>query len=763
MDRPLRIVGARTHNLRDVTLEVPSNRITVFTGPSGSGKSSLVFDTIAAESQRQLHETFPAFVRNRLPQYGRPEVDEIVNLTVAIVVDQSALGTNSRSTVGTATEIYGLLRLLFSRAGSPSVGSTPYLSFNDARGMCPRCEGLGMVRDVDVDRLIDPAESLNSGAILFPTYRPGTWRWKRYALSGLFDVDKPVGEYSEQEWELFVHVDSVKLDRPPQGFPKSGVYEGLLARFRRNYLNVDRDSLPPVVRQALAEVLTEASCPECEGTRLNAAARACRVGGVSITEVARWEMDRLGRWAEQLELPQLATVRAALVERTRAVLDVGLGYLSLDRATPTLSGGEAQRIKLVKHLGSSLTRLTYILDEPSSGLHPADIDRVLGLVRDIRDKGSTVLMVEHDRDVITAADHVVDIGPGSGSNGGEVVFTGNVKGLSTADTPTGRALRLPLTTPLSIRTPRGTIARDGLRSHNLHDVAVSIPLGVLTAVTGVAGSGKSTLVAAALRDAPCPVTIVDQSAIPRAPRSTPLTHLGIGDTVRRLFAAGTGVPVSMFSANSDGGCQTCRGLGYVELDLAYMDSVRSECDACGGTRFRPEALAARLDGASIADVLAMTIGEAAGFFHAEPKVRDALVGAVGVGLGYLPLGQSLATLSGGERQRLKLCDAFDDTEALLVLDEPTTGLHPLDIAGLLNCFTRFVDAGGTMVVIEHDAQVILAADWVIDVGPGAGRHGGRVVFAGTPADLVSSDTTTAKYLRRSRHLADEARAAGGRP
>jgi excinuclease UvrABC ATPase subunit len=744
----IHVVGAREHNLRNVTVDIPKGKITLFTGPSGSGKSSLVFDTIAAESQRQLNDTFPAFVRNRLPHHGQPDADAIQDLTVAILVDQRPLGTNSRSTIGTATEIYTLLRLLFSRAGTPHVGMTPYFSFNDPRGMCERCEGLGTVTDVNVSKLVDRSRSLDDGAITFPTFAPGTWRWKRYVLSGFFDRKKPLKDYTPGEWDLFLNTEEKKPDNPLPGFPATGVYEGLLPRFRRSYITVQRDSLPLKVREALEGLVEDQRCPVCGGARLNAAALACSIDGQSIATLSEMETEALLAWVRELKAGRVATVRDALLERLSALVGVGLGYLSLNRSTPSLSGGEAQRVKLVRHLGSSLTGITYVLDEPSAGLHPADVARLGNLLREIRDKGNTVLVVEHDLDVIEAADHVIDLGPGAGRSGGKVVFQGGLEELRDADTATGRALRDRITVPGHVRDPAGWIRATGLRANNLAGVSVAIPLGVLTAVTGVAGSGKSTLVREALPGSRSDVRYVDQSAPPGSRRSTLATYLGIGDAIRKRFAAGTGAPAALFSANSDGACPECHGLGFVEMDLAFMDTVRSTCESCGGRRFSPEALSHRLRGQTIADVLGLTAADSAGFFARDPEISASLRQLDAVGLGYLTLGQPVRTLSGGERQRLKLSTALDDPAGVYVLDEPTTGSHSSDIDRMLAELHRIVDSGRTVVVIEHEARVIARADWVIDMGPGAGNQGGHVLFEGAPADLLKADTPTALNLRR---------------
>jgi excinuclease UvrABC ATPase subunit len=744
----IHVVRAREHNLRNVTVDIPKGQITVFTGPSGSGKSSLVFDTIAAESQRQLNETFPAFVRNRLPHYGQPDADALQNLTVAIVVDQRPLGKNSRSTVGTATEIHTLLRLLFSRAGDPHVGPTPYFSFNDPHGMCKRCQGLGTVSDVSVEKLVDRSKSLDAGCILFPTFAPGTWRWQRYVFSGFFDRRKPLKDFTDKEWELFLYAEEKKPDNPLPDFPKTGFYEGLLPRFRRSYITVPRDGLPPKVRSAVDELVEDQRCPLCRGARLNAAALNSSINGETIATLSEMEAESLLGWLRDFPGGQVQTVRAALIERLSALAGVGLGYLSLNRSTPSLSGGEAQRVKMVRHLGSSLTGITYVLDEPSSGLHPADVARLGTLMGEIRDKGNTVLVVEHDLDVIALADHIIDLGPGAGHDGGRIVFEGSFQKLHETDTATGRAVRDRVNIPAHVRRPTDWLRAEHLRANNLADVSVAIPLGVLTVVTGVAGSGKSTLIREVLPRSRAGIRYVDQSAIPRSRRSVLTTYLGIGDAIRKRFAASSGAPAALFSANSEGACPECNGLGFIEMDLAFMDTVRVTCESCRGLRFNPEALSYELDTQSIADVLGMTVADAAGFFARDPEIGRSLGQLDAIGLGYLNLGQPLSSLSGGERQRLRLSSVLDDPAELYVLDEPTTGSHSSDIDRLLRVLDGIVDSGRSVVAIEHEPRVIARADWVIDMGPGAGNRGGRVLFEGTPVDLLKTATPTAQHLRR---------------
>jgi excinuclease UvrABC ATPase subunit len=744
----IRVLGARQNNLRDVTVEIPKGRLTVVTGVSGSGKSSLVFGTIAAESSRQLGETLPSFVRNRLPQHARPDVDALEHLSAAVVVDQRRIGGNARSTVGTATDIAPLLRLLYSRVATPHVGWSPAFSFNDPSGMCPRCEGLGTVADIDVERLVDRDRSLDQGAIRFSTFAPGTYRWKRYVHAGLFDRGKPLRDYRPDEWDTLMHARELTPPHPDPEFPRTGTYVGVLPRFRRDYLAGGHSRVPQRVRDEVERVVVRRHCPECGGARLNAAARAATIHGRTITDCGRLELAELTAFLRTIDDPVAAPLVRAAANRLDALVAVGLGYLCLDRATPTLSGGEAQRLTTVRHLGSSLSDLTYVLDEPSAGLHPHDVDRLVGLLRQLRDKGNTVLVVEHDRDVVAAADHVVDMGPGAGTDGGRVVYAGDVAGLRHAGTATGRALgRRPVLTRAP-RRPTGALRISGASVHNLRDVDVVIPRGVLTVVSGVAGSGKSTLATTVLPRAHPDVVVVDQSPPRGSRRSTPASYLGVLDPVRAAFAAAHGVAAALFSPNSDGACPACRGRGVIETDLAFLEPVSTVCEACGGSRFSDEALRHRLDGRTIAEVLALTVREAAEVLRGT-RARPALDRAARYGLGHLTLDRPLTTLSGGERQRIKLAAEPGVENGIVVLDEPTAGLHPEDVARLLGVLHGLVDRGGTVVVVEHDLDVVAQADRVIELGPGAGRDGGRVVFCGSPAELAETeDSITGEHLRR---------------
>ncbi|MEV0226069.1 excinuclease ABC subunit UvrA [Streptomyces sp. NPDC050704] len=745
----INVVGARENNLQDVTLRIPKGRLTVFTGVSGSGKSSVVFDTIAVESQRQLNETFTWFVRNRLPKYERPHAEAIEELSPAIVVDQKPVGGHSRSTVGTMTDVYSVIRVLFSRHGSPSAGPATAYSFNDPSGMCPECDGLGRTVRPDWDRILDPDRSLADGAILFPPFATGTWQGQAYTNTTELDPHKPVHRFSAAEREFLLRGrPGSKVTISGSGGTWSTDYEGLADRFERLYLKRDLSALSQKTRDQVQGFLAEGTCPECGGARLNAAALATRIGGLSIADCTRMEVSDLIAVLKDIDDPVATPVAAAAVASLERIEAIGLGYLSLDRETSTLSGGEGQRLKMVRHLGSSLTGMTYIFDEPTVGLHPRDVGRLGDLLLRLRDKGNTVLVVEHDPDVIALADHVVDMGPGAGADGGRVVFEGTPGELASADTPTGRGLHRRTEVKERPRRPTGGLWVKGADLHNLRDVTVEFPTGVLTAVTGVAGSGKSTLVSRVFTATHPEAVVVDQSSIGISGRSTPATYLGVMDTVRKVFARETGVEPGLFSFNSEGACGTCQGRGICYTDLAFMDPVTTTCPDCEGRRFKDEVLRLTVGGNSIADVLEMTADQALGFFE-DTGVRRRLRALRDVGLTYLTLGQPLSTLSGGERQRIKLATRLHRTGAVYVLDEPTTGLHMSDVAGLLRLLDRLVETGNTVLVVEHNLDVVAHADWVIDLGPDGGKDGGRVVFEGTPRRLLDADGSfTADHLRR---------------
>ncbi|MEU9832692.1 excinuclease ABC subunit UvrA [Streptosporangium sp. NPDC048047] len=742
----IEITGARQNNLRNVSLKIPKQRITVFTGVSGSGKSSLVFGTIAAESQRQLNETFPAFVRNRLPKYGRPDADHIEGLSAAVVIGQQRIGGNSRSTVGTVTDIHPLLRLLYSRIGTPPAGHSNAFSFNDPAGMCPECEGVGRKVALDLDRALDRTRSLNEGAILLPGFGVGTWYWKTYTASGLFDNDRPLTGYTPEEWDRFLYGGGTTVSMEMRSGTASQKFEGLVVKFDRLYVN--RDGEQTSRREEVMTFTSSQPCPACRGARLNPAALACRIDGRNIAELSAMEVRHLAEVIERIDGPVAAAVVPPLLDRLRHMAGIGLGYLTLDRPTATLSGGESQRIKMVKHLGSSLTDMTYVFDEPTIGLHPRDVANMSALLRALRDKGNTVLVVEHDRDVIEIADHVVDVGPRAGTHGGEIVYEGGVTGLREADTITGRHLRRVRPLKERFRAPTGELTVTGANVNNLRDVTVSFPTGVLTVVTGVAGSGKSSLVNEAFLTAYPKAVVVDQSAVGTSVRSTPATYTGLMTEIRRLFAAANGVNPALFSFNSEGACPACRGLGVVHVDLAFMDGITSVCETCHGRRFQEEVLRHTLRGRSISDVLEMTVSEAAGFLT-EPKPRRVLRSVEEVGLGHLTLGRPLSTLSGGECQRIKLAGELSRSGGVYVMDEPTTGLHMADVDRLIGIVDGLVDAGNTVIVIEHDLDVVKSADWVVDLGPGGGDQGGAVVFEGTPRALLeATGSVTAEELRR---------------
>ncbi|MEU8015526.1 excinuclease ABC subunit UvrA [Micromonospora parva] len=734
----IEVRGARENNLADVSVDIPKRRLTVFTGVSGSGKSSLVFGTIAAESQRMINETYSAFLQSFMPNLNRPDVDSLRNLSAAIVVDQERMGVNSRSTVGTATDAYAMLRILFSRLGQPSIGGAGAFSFNLPEGMCPTCEGLGRVSDLDINELVDVERSLNDGAITVPNFAVDSWYWQTIVGSGLFDPDVKLQDFTPQQWEDFLHKPATKIKVGSNNW----TYEGLAVKVKRLLLAKDRESMQPHIRAFVDRAVTFSSCADCGGTRLNAAALSSRIAGHTIADCSAMQISDLAAFVSTIDDPGAAPLVANLRDLLDSLVEIGLGYLSLDRESATLSGGEAQRVKMVRHLGSSLSDVTYVFDEPTVGLHPHDIARMNDLLLRLRDKGNTVLVVEHKPETIAIADHVVDLGPGAGTDGGRICFTGDVPGLRRSGTLTGRHLDHRVAVREAVRQPTGQLAIRKADLHNLRDVDVDIPLGVLTVVTGVAGSGKSSLIHGSLRGR-SEVVIVDQSPIRGSRRSNPATYSGLLDPIRTAFAKANGVKAALFSANSAGACPACKGIGLIYTDLAMMAGVASICERCEGRRFTDEVLTYTLRGKNISEVLAMSVTEAYAFFP-----HPILSRLVDVGLGYLSLGQPLTTLSGGERQRLKLAIHLAEKTTTYVLDEPTTGLHLADVDQLLALLDRMVDAGNTVIVIEHHQAVMAHADWLIDLGPGAGHDGGRIVFTGTPAELVATgDTLTARHLR----------------
>jgi excinuclease UvrABC ATPase subunit len=738
----IQVRGARENNLADVSLDVPKRRLTVFTGVSGSGKSSLVFGTIAAESQRMINETYTAFLQSFMPSIGRPDVDALHNLSAAIIVDQERMGANSRSTVGTATDAHTMLRIVFSRLGEPHVGTSGAFSFNLPEGMCPECEGLGKVTTIDVDAIVDRSKSLNEGAIDAPNYGVGTWYWQVLANSGLYPADKPIAEFTEQELHDFLHKPTTKLNIGGTNV----TYDGLIPKLQRTILSKDRESMQPHVRAFVDRAVTFATCPACRGARLNEAALGSRIRGVNIADCCAMQISDLAEFVHSIDDPSVAPLLATLRNTLDALVEIGLGYLSLDRESATLSGGESQRVKMVRHLGSSLTDITYVFDEPTVGLHPHDIQRMNTLLLQLRDKGNTVLVVEHKPETIAIADHVVDLGPGAGVHGGHVCYSGDVAGLRASGTLTGRHLDHRAKLRPEFRSPRGFLPITGARLNNLKDVSVDLPLGVLTVVTGVAGSGKSSLIHGSLRGRPDVVT-VDQSPIRGSRRSNPATYTGLLDSIRTAFARANGVKAALFSANSEGACGNCKGIGLVYTDLAMMAGVATVCEKCEGKRFTPEVLRYTLRGKNISEVLGMSVAEAREFFPSG-QAHAVLSRLHDVGLSYLSLGQPLTTLSGGERQRLKLAIHMAEKASTYVLDEPTSGLHLADVDQLLGLLDQLIDAGNTVIVIEHHLAVIAHADWIVDLGPGAGHDGGQVVFSGTPGDLVArADTLTARHLK----------------
>ncbi|GGV27328.1 ABC transporter [Streptomyces filipinensis] len=768
----IRVHGARENNLKDVSVELPKRRLTVFTGVSGSGKSSLVFDTIAAESQRLINETYSAFVQGFMPTLARPEVDVLDGITTAIIVDQQRMGADPRSTVGTATDANAMLRILFSRLGRPYIGSPKAFSFNVASvsgagavtverggqqvkerrsfsitgGMCRRCEGRGSVSDLDLTQLYDDSLSLNEGALTVPGYKSGGWNHRLYTESGLYDADKPIREFTKRELQDFLYREPVRMKIAGINM----TYEGLVPRIQKSMLAKDREGMQPHIRAFVDRAVTFATCPECEGTRLTEAARSSKIEGVSIADACAMQISDLAEWVRSLAEPSVAPLLDSLRHTLDSFVEIGLGYLSLDRPAGTLSGGEAQRVKMIRHLGSSLTDVTYVFDEPTIGLHPHDIQRMNELLLRLRDKGNTVLVVEHKPEAIAIADHVVDLGPGAGTAGGTVCFEGTVEDLRASGTLTGRHLDDRAAVKDAVRKPTGALEIRGATTHNLCDVDVDIPLGVLCVVTGVAGSGKSSLVHGSI-PAREGVVSIDQTPIRGSRRSNPATYTGLLEPVRKAFAKANGVKPALFSANSEGACPTCNGAGVVYTDLAMMAGVATTCEECEGKRFQASVLEYTFGGRDIAQVLAMSVAEAEEFFGAGeahiPAAHKILDRMADVGLGYLTLGQPLTTLSGGERQRLKLATHMADKGGVYVLDEPTTGLHLADVEQLLALLDRLVDSGKSVIVVEHHQAVMAHADWIIDLGPGAGHDGGRVVFEGTPAELVAARATvTGEHL-----------------
>ena len=743
----IHVVGAREKNLKNIDVKIPKKKITVFTGVSGSGKSSLVFDTIAAESQRQLNETYSSFIRHRLPHYGQPKIDAIKNLSVAIIIDQKRIGGNARSTVGTITDIYSLLRLLFSRIGKPFIGYSNAFSFNNPSGMCPKCDGLGRINTIDIERLLDRNKSLNEGAILFPTFEPGGWRLKRYIHSGFFDNDKKIKDFTDDELELLLYKSDIKVRTSDPEWPKTSLYEGLIPRIERSFIKKEGGESTKYKRQ-IDRIVIKEICPVCGGTRLNQTVLQCKINNKNIADCVKMQITDLLDFISTIQDPKAETMVTAITNQLEHLVSIGLGYLNLSRETSTLSGGESQRIKMVRQLGSSLTDLTYIFDEPSIGLHPHDVNKIKTLLKLLRDKGNTVLIVEHDPDIIKIADHIVDMGPQAGKNGGKIMYEGDINGLVNLDTTTGKYLSAQTQLKKGVRNPNGSLSLKDANLHNLKDISVSIPKGVMTVVTGVAGSGKSTLINHVLPKFYPETIFIDQKPIRTSKRSNIATFTGIFDIIRKLFSKANNVRPALFSFNSQGACPNCKGLGVTYTDLAFMDTVVNVCEVCQGNRFVDEALSYKLRGKNISEVLNMTVDEALDFFR-EKEISTILKRLADVGITYITLGQPLNTLSGGELQRIKLADELESSGNIYVLDEPTTGLHMSDISQLIKILDRLVEQGSTIIVIEHNLDVISQADWIIDLGPFAGQNGGRIMFDGLPKDLINCNSSiTAQYLKK---------------
>lgn len=745
------IRGARENNLKNVSLRIPKRKITIFTGVSGSGKSSIVFDTLAAEARRQLNETFSTFVRNFLPRYAQPEADAIENLSMAIVVDQKRLGGGSHSTVGTITDIYTVLRLLYSRVGQPFIGQANVFSFNDPQGMCPECNGLGHKIAVDLEKFIDKSKSLRDGAILYPEYAVDSWGWNILIQSQQFDADKKLADYSDEEMDRLLYSKPYKVQADFAGKMINLTVEGIVDKFNRKYILSDLKAYSERTQKSVTPYMTDGPCHLCNGARLSQAVLSCKINGHNIAQLTAMEVDDLIEVIRKIDDPVAAPMVESLVERLQHMVDIGLEYLSLNRETDTLSGGESQRIKMVKHLGSSLVDVMYVFDEPSIGMHPRDVHRLNELLQKLRDKGNSVIVVEHDPDVIKVADHIVDVGPHAGTRGGTIVFEGSFDELLNADTLTGRHMKETMPVKTESRTPKGKLSIVNAKANNLQNVSVDIPTGILTVITGVAGSGKSSLIHQSFLQQNPDAVVIDQSPVGANSRSNPGTYTGILDEVRKTFAKVNGVSPGLFSFNSKGACENCQGLGVVYTDLAFLDEVKTPCEICGGKRFKEEVLAYKFHDRSISDVLNMPIREALEFFDTKEVAKDVtrkLQALSDVGLDYLTLGQPLSTLSGGECQRIKLASELHKKGSVYVMDEPTTGLHMSDIGHLLAIMDRLVDAGNTVIVIEHNLAIIKNADWIIDMGPEGGSKGGRVMFEGTPMELLDcKKSLTSEYLR----------------
>lgn len=742
----INIYNARQNNLKNISLQIPKNKITVFTGVSGSGKSSLVFETVGAEAQRQINETQNSFVRNRLQHLGVADVDKIENLNVPVIINQKRLGGNARSTVGTVTDIYTQLRLLFSRMGEPFVGYSNVFSFNNSQGMCPHCEGLGVIKTIDVDKLFDKNKSLNEGAINFHTFQPGGWRWTRYANSGYFDIDKKLKDYTAGQWEMLLYAPEHKPENPNKNWGKTVLYEGVIPRIERSFLK-KQIKKSNKIKESIARTVTEQDCSACNGMRLNSKILSCKIKDKSIGDCVQMSIDDLLAFIQSIEKPTYSSIIRELITKLTNMIRIGLSYLTLERLTGSLSGGESQRIKLVRHLGNSLVDLLYIFDEPSIGLHPKDIDNISNIIEKLRDKGNTILIIEHDPDLIKIADHIVDLGPSSGTNGGQILFQGNFIALKRSKEKTGQYFSQAKSYNKQPRPANQYLSIRNSNLHNLKDVSVNIPKRVLTVITGVAGSGKSSLITQELPRLYPQAKVINQSRIYTSSRSNLLTYLNISDKIRKLFAQKNNVSIGLFSSNSEGACPSCKGLGVQKIDLAFMDDIEEVCDECGGNGFRQEVLKFQYKGKNIVEVLKLTIAEAIEFFNNIGFVKQLKI-LQELGLDYLTLGQRLNTFSGGERQRLKLSRELEKRGNILVLDEPSTGLHPADTDKLLKILHKLIRTNNTVILIEHNLDIIAQADWIIDIGPGAGKNGGKIIFEGTIKDLLKCNSSeTARYLK----------------
>lgn len=742
---PIRIKGLKQNNLKNISLDIPKNKIVVFTGVSGSGKSSIVFDTVAAESQRQMNETYSAWVRGRLPKYDKPNVEWIENLNPSVIIDQNRLGGNARSTVGTISDMYSLLRLLYSRIGTPQTGPSSYFSFNNPNGMCKTCAGIGKIMDIDISKLIDPDKSFDEGCFLLPAFGPEKYYWKVYRRPEYFRTDIAWKDLSEKEQNVLLYGSYT-----PDGERIDKKLEGIYNQFKRLVLMKEPDEQKDYTLKKISQYMYECECPDCKGKRLNEQALSCKINGLNIDDMCSMEFSALREELGKINDSRAVSIVNQLTDSLDRMIDIGLPYLSMNRESSTLSGGEAQRLKLVRYMGSSLCGMIYIFDEPSTGMHPRDVHRMTRLLKSLRDKGNTVLVVEHDKDIISIADEVIDIGPLAGKNGGEVLFQGSYEQLLVSGTKTGNALSSKINVKEKVRTPKGFLSIRGANTHNLKNVDVDIPLGILTVVTGVAGSGKSSLIRDVFaKEYEEQVVLIDQSAITATGRSTVCTFMGFFDEIRKVFAKENSVSDSLFTFNGKGACPHCKGRGAITTELVFMEPVTTVCEYCGGTRYSDEALMYLYEGKSIVDVLAMSVEEAFTFFEGNKKISEKLSALIEVGLPYISLGQPLSTFSGGERQRVKLAQNIKSKGNIYILDEPTTGLHAADIEKVVSILEGIVDRGNTVIVIEHNTDVMKLADYIIDVGPDGGTKGGQIVFTGTPEEMIKSGTTiTARYLKK---------------